>query len=77
MVTEKAGLVIEDAREHPVLRNNGAVHDLGVIDYAGVPLAIDAEHPVGSFCTLDSSSHHWTESDRENLADMAKIHAHL
>jgi hypothetical protein len=73
VVTEKTNLIIEDAREHPVLRNNGAVHDLGVIAYAGVPLAIDADHPVGSFCTLDSSPHHWTERDMDNLADMAKI----
>ena len=73
VVTEKTDLIIEDAREHPVLRNNGAVHDLGVIAYAGVPLAIDAENPVGSFCTLDSNPHQWTDNDMENLADMAKI----
>lgn len=73
VVSSDNELVVDDAREHAVLSDNGAVHDLGVIAYIGVPLAIDPEHPVGSFCTLDSSPHEWTETDLENLKDMAKI----
>lgn len=73
VVSSDNELVVDDAREHAILSENGAVHDLGVIAYIGVPLAIDREHPVGSFCTLDSSPHEWTETDLETLQDMAKI----
>lgn len=73
VVAEKKSLVVGDARDHPVLRNNGAVHDLGVVAYAGMPLAIDADHYVGSFCTIDSSPHQWTPTDMQNLSDLSKI----
>lgn len=73
VVSEQKDLVVGDAREHRVLRNNGAVHDLGVIAYAGVPLTAGSGHTVGSFCTLDSSPHEWSDSDMANLADLAKI----
>lgn len=73
VVSSDNELVVDDAREHAVLSDNGAVHDLGVIAYIGVPLSIDPEHPVGSFCTLDSNPHEWTETDLDNLKDMAKI----
>ena len=73
VVSEEKPLVIGDARHNSVLRNNGAVHDLGVIAYAGVPLSIDAEHTIGSFCTLDSNPHNWSDADVATLDDLAKI----
>lgn len=73
VVSSDSELVVDDAREHAVLAANGAVHDLGVIAYIGVPLSIDPDYPLGSFCTLDSNPHDWTEIDLENLRDMAKI----
>ncbi len=73
VVSEQEELIVDDAREHPVLCNNGAVHDLGVVAYVGVPLAIDAEHTIGSFCTLDSRPHAWTDLDLATLDDLAKI----
>lgn len=73
VVSEKKSLIVDDARDHPVLRNNGAVHDLGVVAYAGMPLAIDPQHPLGSFCTIDSSPHQWTPTDLQNLSDLSRI----
>lgn len=73
VVSEEKDLIVGDAREHTVLSNNGAVHDLGVIAYAGVPLNFDSEHTVGSFCTVDSDPHEWTAVDMDNLSDLAKI----
>lgn len=73
VVSEQKDLIVGDAREHAVLRNNGAVHDLGVIAYAGVPLKIDSVNTIGSFCTLDSNPHQWSATDMENLSDLAKI----
>ncbi len=73
VVSEEKDLIVGDAREHSILRNNGALHDLGVIAYAGVPLSVDSEHTVGSFCTVDSKPHEWTAADMDNLSDLAKI----
>ena len=38
VVRRAAPLVVRDARAEPVLRDNVAIHDVGVIAYAGVPL---------------------------------------
>jgi GAF domain-containing protein len=39
-------LVVPDAREHPVLKDNLAIRDLGVIAYLGIPLYDDAQRPA-------------------------------
>ena len=37
-VTSGKPLIVADAREHPLVRDNLAIGDLNVIAYAGVPL---------------------------------------
>ena len=37
-------LVIEDARQHPLMRENLAIPDLGVVAYAGIPLITAEGH---------------------------------
>ena len=71
-VSSRRPLVVNDAREHPVLRSNLAIRDLGVIAYAGVPL-VDADgNALGSLCAIDSEPRVWTEHDVEVLGDMAE-----
>lgn len=70
-VAAREPLVVADAREHPVLRTNGAIEDLGIIAYAGVPL-IDAEgHALGTLCVADGRPRSWTTDDVEVLSDLA------
>lgn len=64
-------LVVEDAREDPLLRENLAIPDLGVIAYAGIPLITDAGHALGSFCVIDSEPRKWTADELETLRDLA------
>ncbi len=66
-------LAVSDAREHPVLRNNLAVQNLGVIAYAGVPLSAGRNKAIGSFCAVDSKPRPWSEEDLEVLRDLAEI----
>ena len=48
--------IVEDAREHPLLKHNPAVEELGSVAYAGVPL-IDADgYALGTLCVLDNAS---------------------
>jgi CheY-like chemotaxis protein len=63
-------LLIDNANEHPVLRNNLAVRDMGVVAYAGVPLLGHSSKPIGSFCAIDSVPRKWTHQDLELLQDL-------
>lgn len=64
-------LVITDAREDPLLRDNLAIGDLGVIGYAGMPLT-DADGIVlGSLCAIDTQPRAWTDRELGLLADLA------
>src|SRR5918999_6120674 len=64
-------LVIDDARQHPTLRQNLAIPDLGVIAYAGIPLTMGDGQTLGSFCAIDTKPRHWTEGDLATLSDLA------
>jgi diguanylate cyclase (GGDEF)-like protein/PAS domain S-box-containing protein len=62
-------LVVADARESPLLRDNLAVSELGVIAYAGVPLATDGA-TIGAFCVVDSVPRHWTDDELTLLREL-------
>jgi signal transduction histidine kinase len=53
-------LLIRDAREHPLVRDNLAIPDLGVIAYAGVPIVTPDGAVLGSLCAIDTRPRDWT-----------------
>jgi signal transduction histidine kinase len=67
----RAPLVIADAREHPLVRDSLGIPDLGVIAYAGIPLATGDGHTLGSFCVIDHAPRQWTDDEIATLADLA------
>src|ERR1700754_3072342 len=64
-------LVIEDARTHPLVRENLAIRDLDVIAYAGVPLITATGHALGSLCVIDHRPRRWTPEQIETLRVIA------
>jgi GAF domain-containing protein len=70
-VAQRQPLIVEDAREHPVLKHNPAVEESGTIAYAGVPLIDGAGHALGTLCVIDSRPRQWTKHQVELLADLA------
>lgn len=72
VVNEREMLVVEDAREHPILRGNGAIEDLNVVAYAGAPLTDRSGHTLGSFCVIHPTPHQWSDEELEILADLAE-----
>ncbi len=64
-------LRVEDARSHPLVRDNLAVRDLEVIAYLGVPLVAPDGEVVGSLCAIASEPHRWSEDDAERLSELA------
>jgi serine phosphatase RsbU (regulator of sigma subunit) len=66
-----APLVIEDTREHPLVRDAPAVTELGVLAYAGFPLRSRDGHAVGALCALGAEPREWSEDQLQALEDLA------
>jgi hypothetical protein len=64
-------LLVDDAREHELLRDNLAIRDMGVIAYAGIPLIMPDGHALGTLCVIDSRPRHWTSHQVQLLKDLA------
>lgn len=64
-------LVIGNAREHPLVADNPAVPDFGIMAYAGMPLVTDDGQVLGSFCVIDTEPRDWTEEEMSVLRDLA------
>lgn len=64
-------LVVHDARQHGLLKDNLAIRDLSVVAYAGIPLTTPAGHTVGSFCAIDNKPRDWTADELEILRSLA------
>ncbi len=71
VVESRRPLVVSDAREHPLLRDNPAIRDLGVIAYAGAPLITPDGHVLGTLCAIDHQPRHWTPEQVEILSNLA------
>ncbi|MEA2457062.1 MAG: hypothetical protein QOC95_34 [Thermoleophilaceae bacterium] len=70
-VVARAPLVVSDSREHPLVSDNLAIEDLGVIAYAGAPLITSEGHALGALCVIDSQPRHWTAEQVEMLEHLA------
>lgn len=66
-------LVIPDARDHPLVCDNRAVSELGVVAYAGVPLVTSDGLTLGAFCAIDGQPRAWTKQQIEILRDLAAV----
>jgi hypothetical protein len=72
VVVSRQPFVVTDAREHPLVRDNLAIRDLGVIAYAGVPLTTPDDDVLGSFCAIDNKPRVWSKADLDVLRDFAQ-----
>lgn len=64
-------LIVDDARENPLVMENLAVRDMNVIAYLGIPLVLSDGVTLGSFCAIDSKPRHWTEREISIMTDLA------
>jgi hypothetical protein len=70
-VARREPLLVDDAREHELLRDNLAIRDMGVVAYAGIPLIDSDGHALGTLCVIDSQPRHWTTHQVQMLSDIA------
>lgn len=73
VVSTRSSLAVMDARSHPLLAANGAVGDLGVIAYLGVPVHGPSGEVLGSFCSIDTEPHVWSDAQLKALEDIAAL----
>lgn len=73
VVSGREQLVVEDANEHPALRANLAVKDLGVVAYAGIPIKGRGGQVLGSFCAIHSARRAWSNDDVDTLRDLSRL----
>jgi diguanylate cyclase (GGDEF)-like protein len=66
-------LIVNDARLHPLVKDNGAVPDLGVIAYLGVPIHDADDKPVGALCAIDGEPRAWNAGEVETLCKLAQF----
>jgi len=64
--------VVEDARDHPLVRTNLSTTEFGIAAYAGIPIHAPDGTTLGSFCAIDVEPRAWSEEDLETLRDLAR-----
>ncbi len=71
VVESGAPLVLPDARESPLLRDNQAISDLGVVAYVGIPLKTTDGFVLGTFCVIDHQPRLWCDEEIRLVTDVA------
>lgn len=72
VVVSGAAVAVDDAALDPMVRDNQAVHVLGVAAYLGVPLATPEGHVLGALCAIDHQPRRWGDQDRLVLERIAQ-----
>lgn len=71
VVADGKPLIIEDARSHPLVRDNLAIYDLKVVAYLGIPVIGSDGRALGALCAIDSHPRAWSRDDISVLTDLA------
>ncbi|MBA2683951.1 MAG: response regulator [Gemmatimonadaceae bacterium] len=66
-----APLAIEDARMHPLVKDNPIIPEWGIVSYAAVPLQTKDGHAIGSVYVADKVPRAWTETEITALTTIA------
>ncbi len=73
VVAAGAPLLVQDATKHPLVSDNLAVSDLGVVAYLGMPLTTSDGHVLGALCAIDTEPRTWLPGDAAMLRDLAAM----
>ena len=70
VVNLRQPLIVDNASEYPLVRDNLAVSELGVVAYAGIPISLANGHTLGAFCAIDVRPREWTPDEIDILKDL-------
>ncbi len=68
-----APLIVSDALSDPLVCENKAIKELGVIAYAGFPIHGPGLNAIGAFCAIDTVPRAWTATELRIIADFAAV----
>jgi GAF domain-containing protein/DNA-binding CsgD family transcriptional regulator len=71
VVTRGEPLAIEDARRHPLVRDNAVLAALKLRSYLGMPLTTASGATIGSFCVIDRRPRLWTSDDQLTMLELS------
>ncbi len=66
-------LIVDDTTTHPLLADHPKVTDGSVRAYAGILLADNEGHAIGTLCTWDIRPRRWTSGQVQILNDLAQV----
>lgn len=66
-------LIVEDARQSAMLKDNLAIRDLNVVGYLGIPITVMDGQRLGSFCAIDTKPHQWTYMEIALMKELTQI----
>ncbi len=72
-VFQREPFIVENAHEHPLVHDNPAINELGVVAYAGIPLVTSDGYPIGSFCVIDRVPRTWSDDEIALLRDLTSM----
>lgn len=72
-VASGSRLVVEDAREHNLVRGNPAIAEQDVVAYAGEPLSTAEGHVLGTLCIIDHERRVWEPWELEVLSELSAL----
>ncbi|MEN3792825.1 GAF domain-containing protein [Fulvimarina sp. MAC3] len=73
VVNRNEPLEISDARLDPMLKDNPAIGDIGVVAYLGVPLALPDGEVVGALAAIHNEARDWSATDMRRLQSIARM----
>ncbi|WP_411826327.1 ATP-binding protein [Luteolibacter sp. AS25] len=73
VVNSAKALIVRNSLEHPLVKANLAVGELGVNAYLGFPILAGDGHVIGSFCVLDFKARDWTDAEIALVEDLAAV----
>ncbi len=73
VVIRNAPLVIPDAAQEPLVRDNPARTESNIAAYVGVPLRTSEGEVLGALCAINSSPTPWSSEQIETLTELATM----
>jgi len=73
VVATNQPLIVDNALENDLVKDNLAVRDMHVMAYLGVPLTLKDGKCLGSFCAIDNQVKNWEADDLAIMQELGEI----
>lgn len=71
VVSSDSVLLVNNAPDNELVRDNGAVRDLNVMAYLGAPVHDPNLVPIGALCVIDTEPRQWSDDQVSRLRQLA------